>query len=615
MNLLSKRSLFYSLFFAGYFAGYLFISPALLFADTVNGLIVWALKDKGTKIILPQIEGKKPAETVSRYLEAFNRSEAYKTLLKEYQDTDQQEKGKFTAETKEIKPYIKPSTLSNSDPVPIAVIANRPGHMSLNDPFFVNVHQGIRAGGGDVYIVPLGLETMLSHNELREYHEQVAKNFPGMMSIGGGDLDPAQYKEKNICSKNILPQRDRSELDLIRTYSHEKNGAMYGICRGHQAYSVAMGGKLLQNLSQTVTRHSLNAHDAHDGSLVSAWHTIEISDSKNALYELFVKDLDARLRVLRNKREGSVKILVNSRHHQAVQENPPGSAIVAVEGDAGHGKVVEAIETRDRNGKVRALTLQFHPEDIGLVGGGTAETEETGKKILKWMVDNARTFMQPKLSRSSISASPAQANQPDFVYANGIPITGNETYPLEFVLSNLKIDKTDLSQYKDKNVLTVAEGFSDFLPYFIQNGSQQNTEIKALDTWYGQKEYPQNDIGKKMAEFSQKYKAHLIAGSAFDMPIEPNSQDFVFSHQFVNHILEKQKVNTFLDQTYAILKPKGEARIFGFQNLSDLKEHEKALIKKHGRQIRVSHELLKTPIKTKNLEYTLSGYLLTVEKI
>jgi putative glutamine amidotransferase len=354
------------------------LSP--LFADSrVNGILVWELQKKQTKLLLPKIEGLRPEQIASQYLEKLNHSKDYSSLLKGYEDQKLKEQGEFSGVTRGFSEFR-----SNEKTVgtPVAIIANRPGHMTLNDPFFANIIHSFVAAGAVPYVVPLGLDTLLSLEQLEEYHSFLARSFPALLAVGGGDIDPRVYRQENKYSTNPVLKRDEIELKLIKKYLQSKTGAFYGICRGHQAYGVAIGGELNQDLS--LQKHSKELHGIpnyfNDGTLRSAWHSVRLVDEQNALFDA-LKETEFR---------------VNSRHHQAIRpESIPrkqGRKIIAVEGK-GNDAVVEAIEEKDESGRTWVLTVQFHPEDMH-TGGGTLADATRAKKIMKWMVDNAKKFAQ-----------------------------------------------------------------------------------------------------------------------------------------------------------------------------------------------------------------------------
>jgi putative glutamine amidotransferase len=145
---------------------------------------------------------------------------------------------------------------------------------------------------------------------------------------GGADVDPQYYGEDPHPQLGFTsPHRDRLELTLTR-WALEDNKPIFGICRGHQIITVAEGGTLYQDIPDQIP-DALNHRSTN--------HPIEIAEDSQ-LAEIL----------------GTTQIIVNSLHHQAVKDVPPGWRAVAWAPDG----VIEAIERDDRT----AISVQFHPE-------------------------------------------------------------------------------------------------------------------------------------------------------------------------------------------------------------------------------------------------------------
>lgn len=81
------------------------------------------------------------------------------------------------------------------------------------------------------------------------YCPKADTGYDGLLLCGGGDVDPARFGQENMGSRDIDPDRDRAELDLIEAYT-KAGKPILGICRGHQIVNIALGGTLIQDLPE-----------------------------------------------------------------------------------------------------------------------------------------------------------------------------------------------------------------------------------------------------------------------------------------------------------------------------------------------------------------------------
>ena len=73
-------------------------------------------------------------------------------------------------------------------------------------------------------------------------------DFDGLILAGGGDVDPSEFGESDLGSREIDLPRDKVELALVNRCVCE-NKPILGICRGHQVVNIALGGNIYQDLS------------------------------------------------------------------------------------------------------------------------------------------------------------------------------------------------------------------------------------------------------------------------------------------------------------------------------------------------------------------------------
>lgn len=153
--------------------------------------------------------------------------------------------------------------------------------------------------------------------------EEVLNLCDGFLLTGGYDIDPKYFgEENNGKSKNCIPALDKIDRQIAE-HAYRTQKPLLGICRGHQAINVFLGGSLYQDIGDT-------HRNVEDGHLV---HT-----ANNRLLQF------------------PPEISVNSYHHQAVNRVAPDFEIVARAEDG----TIEAIVHR----YLPIIGIQWHPEII-----------------------------------------------------------------------------------------------------------------------------------------------------------------------------------------------------------------------------------------------------------
>lgn len=158
-----------------------------------------------------------------------------------------------------------------------------------------------------------------------------AERWDALLLPGGGDLEPWRYGQENVASRNLDPERDAAELELLADFVSAGKPVL-GVCRGLQVINVFFGGSLLQD----VPGHSA----LEEGDRL---HRVRTAPS---FLSALLGDLDT----------------VNSAHHQAADRL--GSGLQAVQW-AGDG-VVEAL----CHARLPVWAVQWHPERLTISAAG-----------------------------------------------------------------------------------------------------------------------------------------------------------------------------------------------------------------------------------------------------
>ncbi len=186
----------------------------------------------------------------------------------------------------------------------------------------------IEAGGGAPILLP-------NITDLDAVPEMVSR-LDGVVIIGGVDVDPQLYGEKNTHSKGCDLTRDRMEIALVKEARRQLKPLM-GICRGLQVINIAFEGTLFQDILTMID----GAHKHHR----------EVDEP-----EQFHKILLVRRSFLNDVFDAD-ELDVNSSHHQSIAIIGRGLSVLAAAPDG----VIEAVECPDDQCTV---AVQWHPERL-----------------------------------------------------------------------------------------------------------------------------------------------------------------------------------------------------------------------------------------------------------
>ncbi len=165
----------------------------------------------------------------------------------------------------------------------------------------------------------------------------VLDSMDGLLLTGGGDIDPARYRQANEGSREIDAARDALEARAWEAAAR-RGVPVLGICRGLQAINVFAGGSLLQHV------------DGHEGP---SWGT-----GSPATHPI---DVVAGTRLAELLGSGTAEpLVVNAYHHQGVRAHNLAPGLVAAAwADSSAGPLVEGLEAP---GSRFVVGVQCHPE-------------------------------------------------------------------------------------------------------------------------------------------------------------------------------------------------------------------------------------------------------------
>ncbi|MFC4023416.1 gamma-glutamyl-gamma-aminobutyrate hydrolase family protein [Oceanobacillus longus] len=167
-------------------------------------------------------------------------------------------------------------------------------------------------------------------------NEDMAKEYvnlcDGIIFTSGEDVDPSRYNQDPSDElQKINFARDETELPLVK-YAVDKKIPIMGTCRGLAIINVALGGTMKQHLESEHHQEAYRKLPTHEINI----------EEDSQLFHLF----------------GEKKAMVNSKHHQAVDQLADSLTVAATSED----NVIEAVEAKKKNQFI--LGLQFHPEEL-----------------------------------------------------------------------------------------------------------------------------------------------------------------------------------------------------------------------------------------------------------
>jgi len=204
-------------------------------------------------------------------------------------------------------------------------------HELETERFYLARHYGeaVAGAGG----VPVHIPLIPDPELIKAFVERLdGVLLPGSAS----DVDPLRYgREPHTKLGQVHPLKDETDL-LVLKEVEERRLPLLAICFGMQVWNVQRGGSLIQDIVSEVPK----AHK-HEQGAPRERHSHHINIKPESLLATL---------------SGEVSELVNSHHHQALEQLGEGLKVSAWSPDG----LVEAVEDT-REGRW-ALGVQWHPE-------------------------------------------------------------------------------------------------------------------------------------------------------------------------------------------------------------------------------------------------------------
>jgi putative glutamine amidotransferase len=289
-------------------------------AKLLLSLLLWKPVGYKYEFVIPKKDSEDSKAALKRYLQTLKENPELRKFAKPLA------KAKVGSLT-EFQPNNSPSILA---------IANDSSDLEASPPEIKKVLGPLEKRGAKSYLTPIAVTTGLSKEEAEEFRKQINTHFDGLVSLGGEDIHPSLYGDKDpkklAVDTNL--SRDREELDLVKSYLNEGKGMFAGVCRGHQMGGVAASCKLVKDIQE-----ELNL--VHP---VGQKHEISLTPEAGKLTKKIF--------------DGNNTILVNSFHHQNIKVPQKPNAKIQITAVATDQPNV--VEMAEYNGK--GISTQNHPE-------------------------------------------------------------------------------------------------------------------------------------------------------------------------------------------------------------------------------------------------------------
>jgi putative glutamine amidotransferase len=229
--------------------------------------------------------------------------------------------------------------------------------IAYNERSWKQYAQSVEAAGGEVVKIPLSAPPA-EVAQLASLCQAVL--LPG----SGADVNPEKYGQTPV-PECAPPDPAREAVDeLLMQDAANLHKPLFGICYGFQSWNVWRGGTLIQDL-KTIVNHK-------PGREVREAHRVSVAENSR-IAEI----------------TGAAELVVNSSHHQALDNPGDGLTITARSIEDG---VIEAVEG---TGEQFVVAVQWHPERI-------FDSDPASRALFKAFVEAAAQW-QPRPIRESVT--------------------------------------------------------------------------------------------------------------------------------------------------------------------------------------------------------------------
>ena len=318
-----------------------------------------------------------------------------------------------------------------ADRRPVVGITGNYGELTckLGEGYYKQI---VHAGGTPIIIPPLTDEATIL---------ETLERVDALLLSGGADINPLfMGEEPQPRLGGICAERDLPEL-LITRLAFNRQLPILGICRGIQTLAVALGGKVAQDLGDSLLKHS------QDADRSEPTHSVAIAEG-SSLRTIFDSD----------------RLFVNSFHHQAVTAPGPRLKVTATAPDG----IIEAVESTEHK---PVIGVQWHPECMG----------DDGLPLFQWLVREAETFRQVKALHSRVLTLDTHCDTP-MLFPQGIDFATRDDRLLVDLhkMTEGQLDATIMVAYLPQKGTTNPKAYADGIFDRIEQIVAANSDYLAL---------------------------------------------------------------------------------------------------------------------------------------